>query len=90
MNNHEDEVKRAMATKLAIKIKRKLKKLDAFCACRQCKDNVTMTIDSIIKFGKDVFNLRPEFHAAIIILAEGSRDMLDEMEKTQTGDVILL
>lgn len=82
--NHEDEVRHAIAVKLTIKTKKRVNGLFPNCddPC-ECRENVKAALRVLVDLGRDVFHFRPEYHAAICILADGIRESVDELHKLE-------
>lgn len=87
--NYEDEVVETLAKKMTAEAKRRVRRMTCDDPC-ECRRNLYLTIDAIVKFSHDVFHHRPEFHAAIYVLAQASQEMAEAFHKMQTGKTIHL
>lgn len=86
---HIEAVRETAAHKIVVKAKRRVRQMTCDHPC-QCRDNINLTLSAIIKFGTDVFERRPEFYVALVILGDAIQEMASEADKIQSNEVIYL
>lgn len=86
--NHEDAVRLIIAQKMYVKTRRAVKKLTE--GYPEIENQILQTMEATCKLYNEVFNFHPSCHAAVLIIAQATKEMIEEREKLLTGKVILL